>query len=52
MRDEDLDEISEEEVPIEVVKEKIKSTRRPRVKSVAEPQPEPLIPKSMGLTFF
>jgi len=52
MRDEDLDEISEEDVPIEVVKEKIKSTRRPRGKSVHEPEPEPLIPKSMGLTFF
>ena len=52
MRDEDLDEISEEDVPIEVVKEKIKSTRRPRTKSVAEPEPQDLIPKSMGLTFF
>ena len=41
MRDESLDEISEDETPIEVVKEKIKKTRQPRAKpAVREPAPE------------
>jgi hypothetical protein len=49
MRDEDLDAISEEEVPIEVVKEKIKSSRRPRTNSNYI---EPTEVKKPQLTFF
>ena len=40
MRDESLDEISEDETPIEVVKEKIKKTRQPRAKPVVREREE------------
>ena len=48
MRDEDLDEISEEETPIEVVKEKIKSSRRNKVDS----KPKETEIKNFELSFF
>ena len=41
MRDEDLDEISEDETPIEVVKQKIAQRRKPPVKKEL-PAPEPV----------
>lgn len=41
MRDEDLDEISEDETPIEVVKQKISQRRKPPVKNEL-PAPEPV----------
>jgi hypothetical protein len=41
MRDEDLDEISEDETPIEVVKQKIAQRRKPPVKKQLPP-PEPV----------
>lgn len=41
MRDEDLDEISEDETPIEVVKQKIAQRRAPKPRAPAPP-PEPV----------
>lgn len=49
IREQDLDEISEDETPIEVVKEIIKKRRQPAPKKQPEPEPEP---QKMVLTFF
>ena len=53
IREEEIDEISEDETPIEVVKEIIKKRRQPAVKKQlpAKPQPEPE-PEKRVLTFF
>ncbi len=51
VREQDLDEISEDETPIEVVKEIIKKRRQPAPKKQVEAQPEPE-PQKMVLTFF
>lgn len=51
VREQDLDEISEDETPIEVVKEIIKKRRQPAQKKQVEAQPEPE-PQKMVLTFF
>lgn len=51
VREQDLDEISEDETPIEVVKEIIKKRRQPAPKKQPQPQPEPE-PQKMVLTFF
>jgi hypothetical protein len=49
IREQDLDEISEDETPIEVVKEIIKKRRQPAPKKQPQPEPEP---QKMVLTFF
>ena len=51
IREEEIDEISEDETPIEVVKEIIKKRRQPAQKKQVEAQPEPE-PQKMVLTFF
>jgi hypothetical protein len=53
IREEEIDEISEDETPIEVVKEIIKKRRQPAVKKQlpAKPQPEPE-PLKRVLSFF
>jgi len=53
IREEEIDEISEDETPIEVVKEIIKKRRQPAVKKQlpAKPQPEPE-PEKRVLSFF
>lgn len=53
VREEEIDEISEDETPIEVVKEIIKKRRQPAPKKQLPPksQPEPE-PQKMVLTFF
>jgi hypothetical protein len=49
VREQDLDEISEDETPLEVVKEIIKKRRQPAPKKQSQPEPEP---QKMVLTFF
>lgn len=49
IREQDLDEISEDETPLETVKEIIKKRRQPAQKKPPQPEPEP---QKMVLTFF
>lgn len=53
VREEDIDEISEDETPIEVVKEIIKKRRQPVAKKQLPTKPQPQQePQKMVLTFF